>query len=260
MSETEQTTVIDGEVSRMGNQPKADGPARLLVADTDTDGTRDLLAVGRRTGNDEGDSWHSGATIGVWTPAESMTTTNDGYTVTTSVASNMATVDPTSDVQWSNNTGQDAGEVDRASSLQWVPDTVANGLDATGNMASEVWTPAADTVASVGVFAPASKRDHLWKPGQSGNPLGRGKSDLAMLHAIAKEFQPDEVIGMVRSAWSSAVTRNTSKGKMEVIRFIIEYIVGNPRQYVSTVKGSPEQWLQALASVQLPGSEDTTDD
>jgi hypothetical protein len=136
-----------------------------------------------------------------------------------------------------------------------------DGDDRPGEVTWHDAVEAGSNGASVGVLASVPRKNaHLWKPGQSGNPSGKSKADVALIRAIADEFQPAEVVMMVRSAWESAVARNSPRAKLEIAEFIADRIAGRPKQFVSMTKGSPGEWLQALAQVQLPDTNESTDD
>jgi hypothetical protein len=154
---------------------------------------------------------------------------------------------------------------DKGQTVQGSPEVWLKQLATTGDGYSDVTsatvgnaTIGAIDMGEVGVLASVPRKNaHLWKPGQSGNPSGKSKADVALIRAIADEFQPAEVVMMVRSAWESAVARNSPRAKLEIAEFIADRIAGKPKQFVSMTKGSPGEWLQALAQVQLPDTEDT---
>lgn len=134
---------------------------------------------------------------------------------------------------------------------EWLTQLVDHG---------ETVTTVGSEPGAIGVVVHASKkpaRDAHGRllPGQSGNPSGKSKADVALIRAIADAFQPAEVVMMVRSAWESAVARNSPRAKLEIAEFIADRIAGKPKQYVSMTKGSPAEWLDALAGMQLGTSD-----
>jgi hypothetical protein len=98
-----------------------------------------------------------------------------------------------------------------------------------------------------GVTVSANRK--LWQPGQSGNPLGRGKADLAMLKELRKEYPPVVIINMLNESYELARTNRAPKAMLGVVELILAYQLGKPKVSIMHEKGLGATYLETLASL-----------
>src|SRR4030095_15979381 len=158
-----------------------------------------LLTVGRRTVLDEEDSWSGGET---WHSA----------------TSNVATVDATSDVQWSEN-GASVGVTASA------PTEIVKGKDNKGR------------------FVPGNTYNKLHSPNR------RHWADVR--EALNEAFDPQRYVELCE-LWLVLATRpgkESTRGLGQLLEYLRDTTDGKPTQRVVSTRATPQQWLQALAQV-----------
>jgi hypothetical protein len=105
----------------------------------------------------------------------------------------------------------------------------------------------APNMGGEGVTVSANRK--LWQPGQSGNPLGRGKADLAMLKELRKEYPPVVIINMLNESYELARTNRAPKAMLGVVELILAYQLGKPKVSITHEKGLGATYLETLASL-----------
>jgi hypothetical protein len=103
-----------------------------------------------------------------------------------------------------------------------------------------------ETTQETGVTARTNA--HLWKPGQSGNPNGRPKSDKLYKMALLKRFSPEELADYWMQALVLAVKDESSKDMVRVLKEITEHLMGKPVGTTVTVKTKYEELLQLYSA------------
>jgi hypothetical protein len=89
----------------------------------------------------------------------------------------------------------------------------------------------------------------LFQAGQSGNPLGRPKSDLAMLKELRKEYPPVVIINMLNESYELARTNRAPKAMLGVVELILAYQLGKPKVSITHEKGAGATYLEMLQNI-----------
>jgi hypothetical protein len=88
-------------------------------------------------------------------------------------------------------------------------------------------------------------KPHRWQPGQSGNPLGRGKKDILMIDTLAESFPPNVIAAHIQDV----IDRASPKTKIEAIKLLLLYIVGRPGVTITHEKGPGALYLEYLKNI-----------
>ena len=107
-----------------------------------------------------------------------------------------------------------------------------------------------------GLTAPAFEAQK-WKPGQSGNPNGRPKSDREYKLALLKRFPPEELADYWLQALQIAIRKEQAANIVKVLIPITEHLSGKP---VATTVQVSTKYEQIMAAMQALAGGVTEDD
>lgn len=106
--------------------------------------------------------------------------------------------------------------------------------------------PDTHSKANKGSFAAAK-----WKPGQSGNPLGRAKraDERAIIAAMDKALPPDKLSQALQDALEWAYEYRSPKLILAIAQFVVAYQIGQPVQRSVSASGKLENILSRLSAM-----------
>jgi hypothetical protein len=138
---------------------------------------------------------------------------------------------------WGQATGHDVGDAVWHDAAETVTDGTGNVTDTTGN---------------VGVITRIN-RDAKGRllPGHTLPGPGHPRKDTGLIKALKAHYTPDVIIQRLEDTYRVAERRGSWRGMLETNRLAIEYTEGTPTKKIQSVRGSPLEFLQALASMQL---------
>lgn len=92
---------------------------------------------------------------------------------------------------------------------------------------------------------------HLWQPGQSGNPKGRGPKliEEAYVRAVVEAFTPEEVMEHLRWCVEQGKRQSSTKVVLASIELIVAYAAGKPVQRVVSTTNGLADIVEALKSM-----------
>lgn len=84
---------------------------------------------------------------------------------------------------------------------------------------------------------PARKHDHLWKPGQSGNPRGRPKGTVTLGRRVRERVEPEQLVAWFIAVWNGDI--KPSKEQETAATWITERGWGKAPNFMPIEGGDP---------------------
>ena len=125
------------------------------------------------------------------------------------------------------------------------------GADSERYRMSEETVNSNGEMVSASVLAPQKSRGHPpWKPGQSGNPLGRPKKrdEQAINDALNRAAGPDKIEYALNRMYELADQYNSWKAWDRYVTLALSYQLGNPTQRIQQTTAGLADVLALLNS------------